>query len=150
VEILGRLEHPCITRLYAAGTIEAGNRKTPYFAMELSKDDLWSNMPAPMTCPSGNDGPASPTGGRHPLCPPSGHHPPGPQARNILVDNHGQPKILDFGVARFEQAGNHITCSFDGCRDWSAPFPTCRRNNPRIPRRHRRPHRLYSPRHHRL
>lgn len=116
VEILGRLEHPCITRLYAAGTIEAGNRKTPYFAMEFVQGrslveyarahdlSIRERMALLHQLADGIHY-AHRQGIIHRDLKPA----------NILVDNHGQPKILDFGVARFEQAGNHITCSFDGC-----------------------------------
>lgn len=117
VEILGRLEHPCITRLYAAGTIEAGNRKTPYFAMEFVQGrslveyarahdlSIRERMALLHQLADGIHY-AHRQGIIHRDLKPA----------NILVDNHGQPKILDFGVARFEQAGNHITCSFDGSK----------------------------------
>ena len=117
VEILGQLDHPCITRLYAAGTIDAANRKTPYFAMEFvrgqslveharARDLSIRERMALLRQLADGISYAHRQGIIHRDLKPA----------NILVDHNGQPKILDFGVARFEQAGNQITCSFDGCK----------------------------------
>src|SRR5262249_53269274 len=35
VEVLGRLEHPCIARIYEVGTADVGYGTQPFFAMEF-------------------------------------------------------------------------------------------------------------------
>jgi WD40 repeat protein len=100
--ILGRLQHPGIARVYDAGVTEDGR---PYFAMELIRgvplDEYagWHNLDA---------------GARLALvarvCDAVQHaHDKGVIHRdlkpaNILVDEDGQPRVLDFGVARAADA----------------------------------------------
>ncbi|NNM25475.1 MAG: serine/threonine protein kinase [Phycisphaerales bacterium] len=100
-EILGRLEHPGIARIYEAGvaTLEAGGAGSPFFAMELVRGT-----------PLLEHGRELPTDERLRLfveiCEAVHHaHQKGVIHRdlkpaNILVTQDGQVKILDFGVAR--------------------------------------------------
>ena len=107
VEILGKLDHPWIAKIYNSGTHDDGNGATPYFVMEhvadareltpyleeesLSRRDilkLFAKISSAIE---------------------HGHHrgivhrdlKPG----NILVDAKGDPKIIDFGVARSLDSG---------------------------------------------
>lgn len=100
-EILGRLQHPGIAHIYDAGRLaDAGNR--PYLAMEIvrglplnlyaSEHDLSTSQRLELVAR---------------ICDAVQHaHDQGVIHRdlkpaNILIDATGQPKVLDFGVARF-------------------------------------------------
>jgi tetratricopeptide (TPR) repeat protein len=100
-QILGHLHHPCIAQVYDAGTFEEGAEVRPYFAMELvSGRSLLEHCEM------------SPLGTRARLelfvqvCDAIqyAHHCAvihrDLKPDNILVDESGEPKILDFGVAR--------------------------------------------------
>lgn len=100
-EVLGRLHHPGIAQVYGAGTAEGALGPQPFFAMELvdgkpitafvaerglkthERLDLMARV-----CDAVQH--AHQQGIIHRDLKPS----------NILVDSSGQPKILDFGVAR--------------------------------------------------
>ncbi|MBV8071486.1 MAG: tetratricopeptide repeat protein [Acidobacteriaceae bacterium] len=99
--VLGRLQHPCIARIYQAGTAQTPFGSQPYFAMELIKGpsllqyaearrlnirqrlEIMLNI-----CDAVHH--AHQVGVIHRDLKPG----------NILVEESGQPKVLDFGVAR--------------------------------------------------
>ena len=100
-EILARLEHPGIARIYAAGTIHSGARAQPYLVMELIQGK-------PVTLYAGEA--KLSIEGRLQLFQKVAQavqfaHQQGVIHRdlkpsNILIDTHGEPHILDFGIAR--------------------------------------------------
>lgn len=100
-ELLGRLQHPGIAQVYEAGTADAGSGPQPYFAMELVDGVSLTDFA---------DQERLSTRARLELmakvCDALEHaHQKGVIHRdlkpgNILVTADGQPKILDFGIAR--------------------------------------------------
>jgi len=113
-QALGRLQHPGIAQIYEAGTADTGYGPQPYFAMEFIRgEDLHSFVAS-----------------RHlntlerlelfaKVCDAVHHaHQRGLIHRdlkpgNILVDETGQPKILDFGVARLTDRDAQATSQTD-------------------------------------
>jgi len=109
-EVLGRLQHPGIAQVYDAGVAETGNGVQPFFAMELVRgrplgDDVARrklSMPERLTLFAQ-------------ICDAVEHaHQKGIIHRdlkpaNILVDPTGQPKVLDFGLARAVNADLYST-----------------------------------------
>jgi tetratricopeptide (TPR) repeat protein len=104
-QVLGRLQHPGIAQIFEAGTFDAGSGPQPFFAMEYV-------VGAPLTHHAAERG----IDVRECLeliakvCEAVEHaHQRGVIHRdlkpgNILVGADGQPKILDFGVARATDA----------------------------------------------
>jgi eukaryotic-like serine/threonine-protein kinase len=113
-KLLGRLQHPGIAQIYEAGTANSGAGDQPYFAMEFI--DGWPLLQYANT--RGLD-----TRARLELmakiCDAVNHaHQRGIIHRdlkptNILVDESGQPKILDFGVARVTDSDTQATRQTD-------------------------------------
>jgi WD40 repeat protein/predicted Ser/Thr protein kinase len=102
VEILGRLHHPGIAQIYEAGVAQDGQ---PFFAMEFIRGlplDEYARL-------QGLDV-AARVGLTARVCDAAQHaHDHGVIHRdlkpaNILVEETGQPKVLDFGVARATDA----------------------------------------------
>ncbi|MCX5689424.1 MAG: serine/threonine protein kinase, partial [Planctomycetota bacterium] len=106
-EILGRLHHPGIAQVYEAGTFETGQGRAtqPYFAMECidgvdirtHSQRVGLDVRARLTLVAK-------------VCDAIEHaHKLGIVHRdikpeNILVDAEGQPKVLDFGIARVHES----------------------------------------------
>ena len=101
-QVLANLNHPIIAQIYEAGTFNDGAGERPYFAMEfisearelddwisLKELDLQGKLELFRAICSGVE-----YGHRHGII----HRDLKPE--NILVDSTGQPKIIDFGVAR--------------------------------------------------
>lgn len=100
-EMLGQLQHPGIAQVYEAGTCTLDGSERPYFAMELvrgtsivayaERESLALDERLELVAR---------------LCDAVQHaHDHGIVHRdlkpdNVLVDEHGQPKVLDFGVAQ--------------------------------------------------
>ena len=112
--VLGLLQHPGIAQIYEAGTADSGAGPQPFFAMEFIKGkpiteyavegDLSSRRRLELLAS---------------VCDAVHHaHQKGVVHRdlkpgNILVDESGQPKILDFGVARATDADLRATTMMD-------------------------------------
>ena len=113
-QALGRLQHPGIAQIYEAGAADTGFGLQPYFAMEFIKGRTLSEYVAEHSLKT-----------RERLeifakVADAVHHAhqrglihrdlkPG----NILVDETGQPKILDFGVARATDSDSQATMQTD-------------------------------------
>ena len=109
-QALGRLQHPGIAQIYEASTADAGSGPQPYFAMELIHGrPLLEHAEAhkltarerlaliAKICDAVEH--AHQRGVIHRDLKPS----------NILVDENGQPKVLDFGVARIADSDSPLT-----------------------------------------
>ena len=110
VEILGRLEHPAIARIYEAGSFNADRKVQPWFAMEyiegtaiteFARIKNLSIKERIILLKQVADGAhhAHQNGVIHRDLKPA----------NILIDAHGMPKILDFGVSRIAETDVHLS-----------------------------------------
>jgi serine/threonine protein kinase len=108
--LLGKLHHPGIAQIYEAGTADTGQGPQPYFAMERIQGATLREHAR-----------RAPLSAREKLalvakiCDAVHHaHQKGIIHRdlkpsNILIDETGQPKVLDFGVARATDADRQAT-----------------------------------------
>jgi serine/threonine protein kinase len=100
-DALGRLQHPGIAQVYEAGTADTGYGPQPYFAMELIRGETLLDYARTHELSTGDRLRLFAK-----LCDAVHHaHQRGLIHRdlkpgNILVDETGQPKVLDFGAAR--------------------------------------------------
>ena len=110
-QTLAKLSHPNIAQIYEAGTWESENGEVPFFAMEYiagaqSVTDYVKKREMSLRDRLGLFGK---------ICDAVHHgHQKGVIHRdlkpdNILVDNNGEPKIIDFGVARATDADLAVT-----------------------------------------
>lgn len=108
MDVLARLEHPGIARLYEAGDAELGGTRRPWFAMEyiegLALDD---HVRERQLAPKAVFALVAQVARALHFAHQRGVIHRDIKPANILVDAHGQPKILDFGIARLneEEAG---------------------------------------------
>jgi tetratricopeptide (TPR) repeat protein/predicted Ser/Thr protein kinase len=113
-QALGRLQHPGIAQIYEAGTADTAFGAQPYFAMEFIEgqelpDYIKKHNPnmrarlklVALVCEAVHH--AHQRGLIHRDLKP----------RNILVTDRGQPKILDFGVARVTDSDTQATRQTD-------------------------------------
>jgi serine/threonine protein kinase len=113
-QALGRLQHPGIAQIYEAGTVDTGFGPQPYFAMELIRGFLPRDYADTHHLNAGERMEIMAK-----ICEAVHHaHQRGLIHRdlkpaNILIDEAGQPKILDFGVARATDSDTRATVQTD-------------------------------------
>ena len=113
-QALGRLHHPGIAQIYEAGSADTGFGRQPFFAMELIR-----GKPLTLYAESEQLNTRQRLELMIQVCEAVEHaHQRGIIHRdlkpgNILVDENGQPKILDFGLARFTDSDAHATRQTD-------------------------------------
>ena len=104
--LLGRLRHPGIAQIYSAGTAAAGGVTLPYFVMEY----IAEAQPITDYAEANNLSTTQRLELFRKACEAVAHgHEHGVIHRdlkpaNILVDRYGQPKVIDFGVAKCSDA----------------------------------------------
>jgi len=106
-EILGRLNHPCVAKVFEAGAYDAGGRQLSYIAMEYvdgatsitshaQREGLDLRQRCQLVVQVAG---AAHHGHQNGII----HRDIKPE--NVLVDPTGTPKVIDFGVARICDAG---------------------------------------------
>ncbi|MBD3869605.1 MAG: serine/threonine protein kinase [Acidobacteria bacterium] len=110
VQVMGRLQHPGIAQIFEAGTTEIGEAVWPFFAMEYI-----DGLPVTQWAEAHTLDLRNRIRLMIKICEGVRHaHRKGVIHRdlkpaNILVDRSGQPKVLDFGVARGTDADLQAT-----------------------------------------
>ena len=100
-QVLGWLDHPCIARIYEAGTDDYGHGPQPWFAMELVRGEPLTRYAEHHELDSRDKLELLAQ-----VCDAVHHaHQKGVIHRdlkpgNVLVDEQGRPRVLDFGIAR--------------------------------------------------
>jgi non-specific serine/threonine protein kinase/serine/threonine-protein kinase len=111
---LGRLRHPGIAQIYEAGMADAGHGPQPYFAMEFV-----TGRPLDQYVTERNPGVRERLDLVARICDAVHHaHQKGIIHRdlkpgNILVEDSGQPRVLDFGLARVTDSDIQATMQTD-------------------------------------
>jgi serine/threonine protein kinase/tetratricopeptide (TPR) repeat protein len=109
-EALGRLQHPGIAQIFEAGTADAGEGPQPYFAMEFVR-----GVPLTQFVKDNKLSVRDRLGLLARVCDAIHHaHQRGVIHRdikpdNILVEPQGQPRVLDFGIARVLDADHRVS-----------------------------------------
>jgi serine/threonine protein kinase len=109
-QLLGRLQHPGIAQIHEAGTADSGEGAQPYFVMEYVR-----GLPLLEYAAANDLGTSDRLRLIIALCDAVEHaHRRGIIHRdlkpgNVLVTEDGQPKILDFGVARAIDSDTQVT-----------------------------------------
>lgn len=111
IELLGQLEHPGIVRLYAAGEDVIGGIPSPWFALEyVSGPDLRGYLQREKPSLHARIGLMAKLARAAHFAHQRGIVHRDLKPSNVLVDEDGQPKILDFGIARLHgEAGGEMT-----------------------------------------
>src|SRR5690606_18569446 len=111
VDLLGQLEHPGIVRLYAAGEDRMGGLPVPWFALEVVRGpDLRGYLERENPGLHARLGLLSKLARAVHYAHQHGIVHRDLKPSNVLVDEHGQPRILDFGIARLHgDAGGDMT-----------------------------------------
>ncbi|MGB2986558.1 MAG: serine/threonine-protein kinase [Phycisphaerae bacterium] len=123
-QVLGRLQHPGIAQIFEAGTADTGYGPQPFFAMELIK-----GMPLNEYADNNRLSVRQRLALLVRVCEGVQHaHQKGIIHRdlkpgNILVDETGQPKILDFGIALATDQDIQATTSATDLREWGGTIP---------------------------
>ncbi len=113
-QVLGRLQHPGIAQIYEAGVADTGFGSQPYFAMEFIQGRSLLDY-----AETNRLNTRQRVEVMIKVCDAVQHaHQRGIVHRdikpgNILVDENGQPKILDFGVARIIDSDARVTRQTD-------------------------------------
>jgi serine/threonine protein kinase len=122
-EALARLHHPAIAQIYEAGAACVGSRTpSPFFAMELVSDastitdysqtkklDLNSRLEMfSVVCDAVHHG------HQHGVI----HRDIKPA--NVLVDGEGQPKVIDFGIAKMTDSRSEVTADDNAAKEMTA------------------------------
>lgn len=106
-DVLARLEHPNIARIFEAGTADLGGRPTPYLAMEFVDGEQLDQFALRRALSPSSLVPLLATiadAVQHAHLRGVVHRDLKPG--NVLVDAQGQPHVLDFGIAHLSE-GDH-------------------------------------------
>ncbi|MBI3208753.1 MAG: serine/threonine protein kinase [Candidatus Solibacter usitatus] len=111
-EALARLQHPCIAQIYEVGVADSGSGSQPYFAMEFIQGVALGEFALQLGVAAKLKVMAKVLDGvNHAHMRGIIHRDLKPG--NILVDAAGQPKILDFGVAKVIDSDRNATLHTD-------------------------------------
>ena len=100
IRLLGALEHPNIARLYAAGTVEEGHASVPYLAMEYVRgQSLRDSAQSPGLSMDQRLALIATIARAMHYAHTRGVVHRDLKPENIVVDDHGAPRVLDFGIA---------------------------------------------------